>query len=286
MKKLTVGKLDIYPLMELEAGELIQSIIKNASQENLKQMMWLQPEFVDADGNAKAVVQCFLIHDENDWILIDACNGNNKERRDMSAWSHLKTDFLGQLHNIGITQKDVTIVVCTHLHTDHVGWLTHYQDSWMPTFPNAKHIIVKEEFDYWKTKPDIEIDDDKDAFDDSVMPVVNAGLASFVDKEYSVNSHLKLVPTPGHTPSHVCVLINSEGNVAIIGGDLFHHPCQITYPNWSSEGVFSKEQEINSRGIIIEKITDKNILFMGSHFTCAGYAHKTPQGGIRFSAKE
>lgn len=286
MKKWTIGKVDIYPLAEIEAGELIQSIIENASQKNLKQMSWLQPDFVDADGKIKAIVQCFLIHDEDDWILIDACNGNDKERCDMPVWSHLKTDFLKKLRELGITEKDITTVVCTHLHTDHVGWLTNFQDGWIPTFTNAKHIIVKNEFDYWKTKPEIEIDDDKNAFDDSVMPVVNAGLADFVDSEYSVNKHIKLLPAPGHTPSHVCVSIKSGGKLAIIGGDLFHHPCQITHPDWSSEGAFSREKEFASRGKILKQLTDKEALFIGSHFMCAGYASKTEKGDVLFLAGE
>ena len=154
MAKWSIGAIEIFPLVEVEAGALIQSIIENASPENIRKIPCLCPDFADTNGKFKAVVQCFLIHDDNKWILVDACNGNDKSRSDMPIWSHLRTDFIDNLRAIGITEADINFVICTHLHCDHVGWLTRLENGrWIPTFPNAKHIVVRNEFEYWKTKP-------------------------------------------------------------------------------------------------------------------------------------
>ncbi|MDD2777833.1 MAG: MBL fold metallo-hydrolase, partial [Methanocellales archaeon] len=180
---------------------------------------------------------------------------------------NLQTDFLKKLRVIGVTEMDVNVVACTHLHFDHVGWNTKFEGGvWLPTFPNAKYLFAREEYEYWYQKPAKEIADDKAAFDDSVDPIVKAGLAELIDMEYKIDRHISFIPTPGHTPYHVSVFIESQNQRAIISGDFLHHPCQVAKPQWTTDTDTQPEKGIVTRQRILAEIADTDVLLIGSHF--------------------
>lgn len=263
-----IGTVEIFQIVEIEAGQLIQSVIKDATPENIQRIAWLYPHFADKAGNFKALVQGFLIKSGNNVILIDTCNGNDKTRMDIPEWGNLRTDFLKKLEKVGITPKDVTVVACTHLHMDHVGWNTQLENGvWMPTFPNAKYLFAKDEYQYWTQKPDKELADDKAAFDDSISPIVKAGLAILVSMDHRIDSHVRFMPTAGHTPGHVSVVIESENKRAIISGDILHHPCQIANPQWMTEGDAIPDKAKATRQKMLNEIAGTDTLLIGSHFS-------------------
>lgn len=287
--KWEIGQVEIYQIVELEAGEIIQSIIPEATPENIKKIDWLYPNFADENGNLKALVQGFLIKSESKNILIDTCNGNDKKRTDAPEWGNLQTDFLTKLIELGVSPDDVDVVACTHLHMDHVGWNTKLEKGeWIPTFPNAQYLFDSKEFEYWEKKPEKEIDDDHAAFEDSVMPVIKAGLAKLVDSNHAIDKNISFIPTPGHTPSHVSVLIESEGRKAIISGDLLHHPCQIANPSWVTEADTFPDKAKETRTNLFEEITDTDTLFIGSHFSnpVAGKIVRSSGEGFVFMVKD
>ena len=262
-----IGDVEIFQIIELEAGNLIQSIIRGASTENIKKIEWLHPFFADKKGQLKALVQSFLIKSNNKFILIDTCNGNNKNRVDVPEWSNLQTEFIKNLEKVGVTTSDIEIVACTHLHMDHVGWNTIFDgNKWIPTFPNAKYLFSKSEYEYWVQKPEKEINDDKAAFDDSVMPIIDAGLVKLVDNNYRIDQNISFIPTPGHTPSHVSVLIESLNQRAVISGDLIHHPCQIAYPEWATDADTMPDMAYITRFNLLKEISNSNTILFGSHF--------------------
>lgn len=263
----TVGDVEIIQLIELEAGELIQSIIKEATPTRIREIPWLAPHFADEAGSLKALVQGFLIRSGANAILVDTCNGNDKRRTDVPQWGQLQTDFLSQLSSTGTSVSDVRAVVCTHLHMDHVGWNTRWSGRiWVPTFPNADYIFSRPEYEYWSGKPAKEIADDKAAFDDSVLPIVNAGLARFVADDHNIDRSVRLIPTPGHTPGHVSVLIESRSDRAIISGDVLHHPCQIAHPTWSTDSDTFPDAATATRRRLLEELANSQTVLIGSHF--------------------
>lgn len=265
--KWTIGDIEVYQIVEMEGGELIQSTIPQATPENIKKITWLYPHFADEKGNLKALVQSFLIKSNGKNILIDTCNGNEKNRPTAPTWGNLHTDFLRRFSEIGIKETDINMVIFTHLHFDHVGWNTYLENAkWIPTFPNAIYLFVREEYDYWKQKPEKELDDDKFGFDDSVTPIVEAGLAQFVESNYRVDDNICLLPSPGHTPGHVSIMIASQGKQAIISGDFFHHPCQIAHPEWTMDADTSPNIALETRKKMLEEIADTDTILIGSHF--------------------
>jgi len=279
-----IGEVEILQIIELEeAGKLIQSTIREATPENIKKIGWLYPHFADKEGNFKSLVQSFLIRSEGKNILIDTCNGNGKNRPTMPEWGNLQTDYLKRLRNLGVNESEINVIACTHLHFDHVGWNTKLKDGlWIPTFPNAKYLFSKKEYDYWVKKPEKEVDDDKFAFDDSVAPIVKAELAKLVDNNYKIDKNLRLMPTPGHTPDHVSVWIESNGQKALISGDFLHHPCQLVHPEWTMDTDTLSDIALKIRQKMLNQLVYADILLIGSHFSnpVAGYIKKGKTGFV------
>lgn len=269
---LQVGDIEITPIIEIEGGDLIQKIIPNATPENIAKISWLKPFFADEKNNLKALVQSFVIETAGERIVVDTCIGNNRVRPQTQKWSNLKTDFLSHFEK-QFKRETINKVICTHLHFDHVGWNTMLgNDRWIPTFPNARYLFVENEFNYWKDFPKEEIEDDFAGFREAVLPVLNAGLVDLVAADHKISDEISLIPTHGHTPSHVSILIKSKGRKAVITGDVFHHPCQIAYPDWKSFDTNSK-QALASRLALLERFADTETLIIGSHFA-------SPTGGI------
>lgn len=279
-----IGEVQIIQLVELVENKLFNSFITKATKENVKKINWLRPHFADEQGNLKANVQSFLVKSSGKNILVDTCNGNEKERPNVPEWSNLQTDFLSKFKNIGIDLGDIDFVICTHMHFDHVGWNTCRQNGqWIPTFSNAKYIFSKGEYEYWNQKPENEIVDDFNGIDDSITPIIEAGQALLVEDDYVIDQNIRLISTPGHTPHHVSIAIESDSQKATISGDVIHHPCQMVNPNWTTEADTYPEQTVATRERFLNEIKDTHILLVGSHFAnpVAGYI-KSQNDELRF----
>jgi glyoxylase-like metal-dependent hydrolase (beta-lactamase superfamily II) len=215
-----------------------------------------------------AVVQTFVIRLGGETILVDTCVGNHKLRPGLPAWSEMATDFPQRLSAHGVEPADVDLVICTHLHFDHVGWNTVPAEGggWAPTFPRARHILSEPEFSYWRQLPDRETADDRAGFTDSVLPVYEAGLVDLVAPDHEPRPGLRLLPTPGHTPGHVSVLVESAGARALVSGDALHHPGQLAHPEWGIFSDFDPERARRSRVDLLGMCADTGTLLIGTHF--------------------
>ena len=100
--------------------------------------------------------------------------------------------------------------------------------EWVPTFPNASYLFGRVEHEHWARVASRE--DMPHVMADSVTPIVDAGLATLVEYDHTIGAEISLLPTVGHTPGHVSVMIASRGERAMITGDFMHHPCQIAHP--------------------------------------------------------
>lgn len=280
-----IGKVTIHQVIEMYDNELIQSIIPKATTSEIQLMKWLQPHFATKEGSLKTLVQSFVIQADGKNILIDTCNGNDKDRPNVPTWSHLQTLFLENLAILGLQPTDIDVVACTHLHFDHVGWNTYLKDGqWHPTFPNAQYLFSKKEYEYWQSKPEKEMIDDFLGVADSVDPIIKAGLAHFIEDDHRINAQISCIPTPGHTPHHISIAIESDGKKALITGDILHHPCQIEHQDWTTLSDTFPEQSVETRRDILTKVADTDTLIIGSHFAnpVAGKVITTDTGTLQF----
>ncbi|HEX4889476.1 MAG TPA: MBL fold metallo-hydrolase [Alphaproteobacteria bacterium] len=236
---------------------------------------WLEPHFLAPRKNAGEVpekdrildisLHTYLVRTPKFNILIDTCVGNDRSRQAIPDWHMMNTDYLAKIAAFGISPEDVHYVMCTHLHFDHVGWNTKLLNGrWVPTFPNARYIFHKTEYDYWIDHQDHFAMDG--AFPDSVLPIVEAGRADLVKGDFAIDDTIWLEPSPGHTPGHVCINLADGKDSALFTGDAFHHPLQVAYPEWSLHADTDMAGSAHARRKIIDKICDTDTYIMAAHF--------------------
>jgi glyoxylase-like metal-dependent hydrolase (beta-lactamase superfamily II) len=261
-----VGDATILHIREVDATAALQGLIPKFDPAAASRAAWLTPNFVDERGHLRGQVQAFVIMIAGQTMVVDPGVGNGKRRTAVPGWDNMHTDFLDRLLGIGVELDEVDFVVNTHLHFDHVGWHTRLVDgAWQPTFPAARYVISAEEFRYWQSAPENQIADQHAGFSDSVLPVYQAGLVDLVADDHVVTGGVRMMPSPGHTPHHVSVMIESRGQSAVITGDVMHHPCQIAYPDWGASDFDGRLAQA-SRSQLIERFADSDTLIIGTHF--------------------
>jgi glyoxylase-like metal-dependent hydrolase (beta-lactamase superfamily II) len=194
-----------------------------------------------------------------------------------------QTPFLADLADAGFPREEVDTVICTHLHFDHVGWNTMLVDGeWVPTFPNARYLLCRDEWAHWSTEGGTGY---ASTLDDAVRPVIDAGLADLVAPDHRVTDELRLELTPGHTPGHVAVHVESGGQHALITGDLAHHPVQWAEPHWFAEPDTDRAQSEATRRRLLDEYAGTDLLVIGTHFAPPCSGHLVADGpGYRFEA--
>jgi len=283
MNQFKVGDVKITRIVESESPWPGTFIMPDATGENVqKEADWLYPIFSDEKGKLNMSIHALVIESKGKRIIVDTCIGNDKVRSN-PVWSNLKLPFLSDLEKAGHAADKIDRVVCTHLHVDHVGWNTTLKNGkWVLTFPNARYLIGGTEWDFFST---FDGKDMRDPVEDSVRPVVEAGVADLVDSNFRITDEVWLEPSPGHTPGHHSVRISSKGQDAVITGDLMHHPIQCRYPEWDdafdSEGAMAKK----TRRAFCEKYADTNVVVFGTHFATPSAGKISKNGdSFRFSA--
>lgn len=239
---------------------------------------WLKPTAMDPESGALLFpIQSYLVRTAHHTILIDSCVGNHKERPNRPFW-HMKSDdtYMQALHALGVTPQDIDFVMCTHLHSDHVGWNTRLvDDRWVPTFPNAKYVFTRKELEAW------ELGHEKFArapLEDSVLPVIAAGQAELVTNDYALDDEVWLEPTPGHTPDHVAICLASQGQRAVMCGDVMHSPIQCLHPEWTAWPDWDPELAKQTRRALMERYVDTDTLICTAHFPLPSAGHIVPDG--------
>ncbi|MGH7016568.1 MAG: MBL fold metallo-hydrolase, partial [Caulobacteraceae bacterium] len=125
------------------------------------------------------------------------------------------------------------------------------------------YLIGRKEFEYWKAEGG---EEQQTILADSVTPIVEAGLAELVEPDHVLSAEIRLMPTPGHTPGHVSVVIESEDRKAIISGDALHHPCQMAHPDWSPWFDSDPAASRLTRKALLAQAEREGALFIGTHF--------------------
>ncbi|GAA4553726.1 MBL fold metallo-hydrolase [Pseudonocardia xishanensis] len=211
------------------------------------------------------VVQCFLIRTPESTVLIDTAVGDGKDRPRWPRW-HRRTGgvLLRELARVGVTASDVDIVVNTHLHIDHVGGNTVSSPSgWVPTFPNARYLVSREEYEHLVELPGAE---HARCVGDSIAPLVDADRVDWVEGARQVIPEVWLDPTAGHTVGHMSVRVESEAEVAVITGDVLHDPVQCARPDWSTRADDDPLVALRTRRDFVERYANSAAVVFGSHF--------------------
>jgi glyoxylase-like metal-dependent hydrolase (beta-lactamase superfamily II) len=259
-----VGDVSIKCVVEFEPVMSGSGLFPMSTPEELhSQAEWLQPDFMDGEGNLLMSIHAFLLESQGERILVDTCLGNDRQLP-FEGMSNLSGPFLEDIAAAGHPREKVSTVICTHLHFDHVGWNTMLVDGrWVPTFPNARYLFSELE---WEDIQTPSYPEDEAIMRDCVRPILEAGLVELVATNHQITDEIQLEPTPGHTPGHVSVCISSRGEEAVITGDIVHHPVQLSEPTWHGAYDADVDQAIATRRNFCERYADRPVLILGTHF--------------------
>jgi glyoxylase-like metal-dependent hydrolase (beta-lactamase superfamily II) len=264
-----IGSATIHRIVEQEgpffdAMPFFPGMTKEFLDEN---RAWLQPRYLDANDKLILCIQSYVVQTPHHTIMIDTCVGNHKPRPTRSFWNMMTSDrYEKSLAASGFSVNDIDFVMCTHLHTDHVGWNTRLENGrWVPTFPNARYVFADRELAFWTKRQQ----DDPVACPwivDSVLPIVAANRADIVTSAHAFNDLVTLIPTPGHTIDHYSVKVGRPGADAIITGDMIHSPLQARFPEQGMMADYDSKQAGESRRALFGRVCDTSTLMCTAHF--------------------
>ncbi|MDN7653680.1 MBL fold metallo-hydrolase [Burkholderia multivorans] len=264
-----IGDAEVVQIVEMDISGILGALLPEATPDVMKSIPWMKPPYVDEAHRMRAVSQCFIVRIGQRILVIDTCVGNDKDIAGFDAFADLRLEFLATLEQAGIDRHAVTDVLCTHLHFDHVGWNTYKQDGrWLPTFPNATYHFGKTEYAFAQQGDpnDAMYDAQNISFHESVQPVVDAGLANFIDRDTDLGDGISVFATPGHTIGHIAVAVDAGTEQFIIAGDAMHHPVQIARPEMALVLDYDPAQAATTRHTLLSRLDGSATLFTCTHF--------------------
>ena len=263
-KSWTVGRVKITRVVEIGHIENSREILRDADPSEVQKISWLIPNFATPEGELKLKVQSWLVETPKLKILVDTCIANGKKGLPF-GWDNLNTPYLEKLASAGCPAESIVMVVCTHIHVDHVGWNTKLaDDKWVPTFPNARYKFGKVEYDYCNSgRASAHI---KKIFRESVQPIAEYGLADLIASDAQLAEEISVISSPGHSVGHMCVLIRSDGEEAVLIADVAHNPCQMQRIEWSGHFDYDEAASVATRRRIFSRFADTPTLVFGGHF--------------------
>ena len=277
MSRWTFGDISVDRVIEFERPLFEPSVLfPDSTQAAIDHHRhWLEPNLIDPKTDLLVLAfHTFVVRTPRHTILVDTCSGNGKPRPQKPRYHMNRWPYLDNLAAAGVRPEDVDFVLCTHLHVDHVGWNTRLVNGrWIPTFPNAKYLFARREWEYWQQEYGNPAFTDDPYYADSILPVIEAGQAVFVEHDYAFEDGVWIEPTPGHTPGHVCLHISSAGCRAVMSGDLMHHAVQCAEPDWSSCFCVDAEQSRRTRRAFLDRYAETDVLIMPAHFPTPAVGH-------------
>ena len=238
-----------------------------------------------ARGVLLLAIQSHVVRVGGATILLDACLGEHKDRPQRSDWhQRTGTDYMEKLARVGCRPEDIDIVMCTHLHADHVGWNTRLENGrWIPTFPNARYIVGAGELAYWQAEAAQSPGVNHGSYQDSVLPILEAGMMGTVAAHDEITDGASIVPLPGHSAGQIGLQVSqAEGPDILFCGDAIHSPVQVPYPEWASFVCFDPAEAIATREKILERAASSDLVIAPAHLRAA-FGMRIKREGARHS---
>ncbi|WP_166905486.1 MBL fold metallo-hydrolase [Mycobacterium sp. DL440] len=257
MQKWTIGSLTVHSVLETVVPTRPERLFRGLPSELPP---WLYPHYVDDAGNLLVAIQSFFIESGEDLIVVDCCFG---EGHDLPYQIPMDPDqYRHSLAAAGFAPGEVTTVICTHLHLDHAGrHTTRHDGAWIPTYPNATYLLTADEYTSWRHSSAT-----NRAAAETVEPLVAHDVLRLTEMDHAITDEIRLVATPGHTPGHTAVRIESGGEVAVISGDVIHHPLQITQPDVQALPDDDPAAAAVTRTRLLQSVAEEQAVLFGTHF--------------------
>jgi glyoxylase-like metal-dependent hydrolase (beta-lactamase superfamily II) len=236
------------------------------------------PTVPEADWRAHTShLGSYLIRSDDRTVLVDTGLGPRPADAPDVPWGQLLHDF----ETNGVRPEEVDMVVLTHLHRDHVGWnLLAEGERYVPTFPNARYWMSATDWDVCH-QPEVQPARFPNA-PTCVWPLAELGLVELMHGEHGLTRELTALPTPGHTPGHMSILITSKGERALVLGDAAHSPVQVQEPDWVSRADMDPELTRQTRLTLLDRLERDEIIVAAGHFAAPGFGKIVRLRGRRY----
>jgi glyoxylase-like metal-dependent hydrolase (beta-lactamase superfamily II) len=249
---------------------------------------WLSPWFLEEGDTWSLNFRTWILRVDGKVVVVDPCTGNGRPHP-MPMFDRLDEPFIERFRATGVEPEDVDYVFCTHMHHDHCGWNTQLRDGrWAPTFPNARYLFVRREYDRWDPNGAgyKAVDYNAGVYERSILPIVEAGLADLVMERHRVSPSLEIEPAHGHTLGHAMLRLVSEAQEALFSGDCFHHPLQLADPDLQFGDCDDVEQACATRRRLVALGLGREALIIPAHLPAphAGRVRRRDDGRILFEA--
>ena len=278
-----VGSATITSVVESQDGIPPEFLLPDATEAMVRQHPWLVPDWADADGNIGIRVQAFVVEIDGTTVLVDPCVGNHKARW-LPMWNMLDTPFMDRLAGAGVVPTGVDLVVHTHLHADHVGWDTHLDgDDWVPDVHQRARTSTPRPSSNTSARSSCPA---RTCTATRSAPIFDAGLADVIEPDADLGHGLRLESTPGHTPGHASLWIESDGEVALLLGDFMHSPLQFAEPHLAEIADADADLARETRARMLRELARNGALVLGAHFPSRPAGRVVPDNAAyRFVAR-
>jgi glyoxylase-like metal-dependent hydrolase (beta-lactamase superfamily II) len=232
---------------------------------------------VNPDGSLPVPYQPLLVRTAGGPLLLDAGAGEELAAEWGAAIGRTEASLAGA----GVTADEITILLITHAHADHIGGLTVVRDGVrVPRYPRARHVMSALEWAYWLEPGHVPAADEYLASIARLHlpPIRQAGLLELTDGEVEVASGVRIVPAPGHTPGHVAVEIESVGESLLALGDAVLHAEHLAHPDWTTRMDVDPAQTVTTRRRLFDRAVGRRCLVHGFHLAVLGRVERAGEG--------
>ena len=231
--------------------------------------LWEKRIAPDERNRIQLGMRCLLIEHPSGPILVDTGSGNkeNEKFNDIYGIENKGADggtmLEDGLREIGVAREDVAIVINTHLHFDHAGGNTRHtpEGKLEVTFPKARYVVKRGEYDYATHTNERTA---ASYFERNYAPLEVSKQIDFVSREKEIVKGIRVVPTPGHTPFHQSVLIESAGERAFYLGDLVPTHAHLPLP-WIMGYDVEPLVTLETKRRILKQAVDEHWLLIFEH---------------------
>ena len=254
-RTLNIGNVEISVLHDGEVSGPFHRFFPDVPLEAWTPYLKRYPDAYSGSDGLRVHFECYLVRSQGRTLLIDTGLGNASSNPGVVANIGGGVDglLLAELEAAGCQPSDIDIVFLTHLHPDHIGWnVTRNGTDESPTFLNARYVAHEADWAAFDTPRDSEIFG-YGWWAEAVAPLRRLGVLDLVSGDTKLTDELTVIPTPGHTPGSMSMIVNSGGERAFIMGDVFHGPAQVTETAW----VFHYDSDPDQAGQTRERMLDR-----------------------------
>ena len=276
---LRVGAVEIVALsdMNLPFPMSLTQLFPATSPEVWAPYKELYPDAFEQD-HMLIEIGCYLVRSEGQTILVDTGYGEGP----IEAIGGRRGELMDDLAAKGINPEEVNTVFLSHLHSDHVGWnVVERGGKLAPAFPNARYMAHQADLAHFR-RADVQAASTFPFMDRCLESIADMGLLDTLTEDANLTGEVRALHTPGHTPGHMSILVASEGQEALIQGDVLVHPAQVTEDGWNCHFDFDWPVATETRRQMLADAEARGTPVISCHFPAPGFGKVVRRAGRRY----